>query len=220
MARTPPTDAITTSSPSGGATRDRSLVAADSEESVNDGDGAETRVLSLAFFLSNDGPPRPTHLLEKSLGVPGVSQTTGVMQILNTQGAPPGPQMQYAVCQSFGISDDFFDLLSGLWTSTLPRNLTVDRVDDEEVRVVWHAVGDDERLYPIDISNWLLPGGVRVCRTSTIRASRTTRKRAFEELVEQIEECSSDLPSLKYLKLYDSARALHEVVDGSPLDAP
>jgi hypothetical protein len=177
------------------------------------------RVLSLGVLFTDDGPRRPAHLLTKEMGIPGVSRDTGLMRIGCNHGVAPC-QVQQMVCQFFNISDAFFALLADLWTSTLPRDVTVDRADHEDLRVVWHAVNEDGLLYPIDISNWILPGGVRVCRTSTIRATRTTRKRAFDSLVTRIEEVVCDISSDKYVKLYDSALCFHEVVSGIPVDGP
>ena len=176
------------------------------------------RVVSLRLNKVEDGPPRPAHLRNVVLGVSELCET-GYLEVI-PQGAVCVHEMQYAVCSRFRIWDEFQDLLCDLWKGTVPRELTVDRLHANEARVVWHAVNRGGHLFPIDVTMWCLPGNVRMCHIAAIRAMRTTRKRAFDQLIDAIEGCSDDLPSAKFLKLYNSAQSFHEVIDALPSADP
>ena len=194
--------------------RVRALARTHASTHPNANDGGEgppdippERVVITLPVAVTEGPDPPDHMKPFSYGIV-TGQKNPLVCILRSTEVQPVLQ-QHSVCEAFSI--DFAPVLYALLRCDALRELVL--FTD---RVVWFALSQGtQHMFAIDITDWCLPGGVRVVETAMVGSMRCSKTRPFDTLMEAIEDCDRSLSSQQYKSLYDAAMRLYVAHQGT-----
>ena len=162
------------------------------------------------------GPMEPEHLASMPYGF----VVTGPSPLISLVVVPGECRIMMQQLLSHVMQVDFDAVIAALLLGELPREVSVHFVESEydsppNPIVIWYAISHARTLFPLNVTNWILPGGVRVAECAAVRAAERSRLQAFDALKNAIEDTSSELNSATYKALYDAAMCLHRADWGS-----